>query len=166
MKKPIQPASPSAETIFLRIVIIGMAALVSFFAIMLFPYLVMGASMFYSVPVAISTGIGLFGPIIPFFIVLWYGMRLLNLIDRGKTFTKAAVQALRVIKFGAIATSLLFAFMMPFFYTGAEEQDAPGVILIAAAFICLPFAVGIFAGLMQKLLQSAITIKKENDLTV
>ena len=56
--------------------------------------------------------------------------------------------------------------VLPLFYLFAEIDDAPGVIFIG---LVVPFAsmvIAVFAAVLQRLLQEAIDIKSENDLTV
>ncbi len=55
---------------------------------------------------------------------------------------------------------------MPLIYYAAEVDDAPGLILIGMVIICASFVVAVFAAVLQKLLENAIDIKSENDLTV
>ena len=55
---------------------------------------------------------------------------------------------------------------MPIFYLIAEADDAPGIILIGMVIIFAALVIAVFAAVLQKLLQEAIDIKSENDLTV
>jgi len=60
----------------------------------------------------------------------------------------------------------LYATGIPFLFQLAELDDAPGAGVIALAFACAPLVIATFAAVLQKVLQSAINIKSENDLTV
>jgi hypothetical protein len=55
---------------------------------------------------------------------------------------------------------------MPLLYLMAEADDAPGIIVIGLVLIFASMVIGVFAAVLQKLLQEAIEIKAENDLTV
>jgi hypothetical protein len=93
--------------------------------------------------------------------------KLLNLIDRNKAFTNASVRAMKNVKYCGFIISGLFATWMPLVFRAAENEDAPGMILIfGAIFVGIPFIIAVFAGVAQRLFQNAIDIKKENDLTV
>jgi len=93
--------------------------------------------------------------------------KLLNLIDKNKAFTKASVRAMKNVKYCGLLISGLFATWMPLSFHAAQNEDAPGMILIfGAIFVGIPFVVAIFAGVAQQLFQNAIDIKSENDLTV
>lgn len=48
----------------------------------------------------------------------------------------------------------------------AKWDDAPGLILITMVLIGASFAVAVFSSVLQRLLQQAIEIKEENELTV
>lgn len=92
---------------------------------------------------------------------------LLNLIDKNKAFTDASVKTMKNVKYCGLLISGLFATWMPLVFHAAQNEDAPGMILIfGAIFVGIPFVVAIFAGVAARLFQNAIDIKKENDLTV
>lgn len=109
---------------------------------------------------------GLSVTVIPFFVALFQTLKLLNYIDKNKVFTLLAVNALKVIKYCAFVFSGLYALSLPVVYYIAQIEDAPGLVVIGLAFTGAPFVIGVFAGVFQGLLQSAIDIKSENDLTV
>jgi hypothetical protein len=55
---------------------------------------------------------------------------------------------------------------MPLMIYAAQRDDAPGVVLLGLVFIFATLVVGVFAAVLERLLQNAIDIKSENDLTV
>ena len=103
---------------------------------------------------------------IPFFYALYQGLLLLRRIDMNTAFSEKSVKAIKTIKYCAFTISVLYAAGMPFIIYIAEKDDAPGAVLIGLVFILAPLVVGVFAAVLQKLLQNAIDIKSENDLTV
>ena len=54
----------------------------------------------------------------------------------------------------------------PYIFRAADLEDAPGVVLIGLIFTFAPLIIATFASIFQKMLQNAIDIKSENDLTV
>lgn len=108
----------------------------------------------------------LYASALPFFFALWQTFKLLSYIDKNTAFSDLTVKALRNIKYSAIAMTVLYFACVPFLIPIAEIDDAPGLIPIGAAFACIPLVVAVFAAVLQRLLQSAIDIKSENDLTV
>jgi len=106
------------------------------------------------------------GAAIPFYFALYQAFRLLTYIDQNKAFSELSVTALKKIKYCAITISGLHVLALPLFYLFAEVDDAPGVIFLG---LVVPFAsivIAVFAAVLQRLLQEAIDIKSENDLTV
>lgn len=104
--------------------------------------------------------------LIPFFAALYQAWKLLNYIDKNKAFSELSVKALRAIKYCGVFMTLVLLTAMPLAFSIAQYDDAPGLVLIAMAFFCSPLVVSVFAALLQKLLQSAIDIQSENELTV
>ncbi|TWM36728.1 hypothetical protein CHCC14819_1760 [Bacillus licheniformis] len=108
----------------------------------------------------------LYAAAIPFYFALYQAFKLLSYIDQNKAFSELSVRALKNIKYCAITISILFAAGMPLFYLIAEMDDAPGIILIGLVLIFASMVIAVFAAVLQRLLQEAIDIKSENDLTV
>lgn len=103
---------------------------------------------------------------IPFFVALAQALRLLSYIDKNNAFSERSVNALKIIKYCAITISTLYAAGMPLLYLIAEEDDAPGLIVLGMVIVFASIVVAVFAAVLQKLLKNAIDIKSENDLTV
>ncbi|TFE23990.1 DUF2975 domain-containing protein [Cohnella luojiensis] len=110
--------------------------------------------------------IDLYASAIPYYFALYQALQLLSYIDKNKAFSELSVRALKNIKNCAIAISGLYAAGMPLFYLLAEVDDAPGIIVIGLVIVFASMVIAVFAAVLQKLLQEAIDIKSENDLTV
>ena len=137
--------------------------------------LVVLAICVYVLPVGIATDnvggyryilIGLYVAAIPFFVALYQALRLLRYIDQESAFSNLSVKALETIKYCAITITGLFAAGMPYIYIVAERDDAPGVILIGLVITFASLVIATFAAILQRLVQQAVAIKSENDLTV
>ncbi|UTR10312.1 DUF2975 domain-containing protein [Evansella sp. LMS18] len=109
---------------------------------------------------------GIYISAIPFFIALYQAFKLLNYIDVNKAFSIASVKSLKVIKICAVIISSLYVVIMPFVFFVAELDDAPGLIIIGMVPFFASSVIAVFAAVLQRLLQEAIDIKAENDLTV
>lgn len=103
---------------------------------------------------------------VPFLYALSRGLLLLRYIDLNDAFSERSVEAIRVIKYCAAIISSIYAISMPFIAYVADLDDAPGVIVIAMVFMGAPLVTSVFAAVLEKLLQNAIDLKSENDLTV
>jgi hypothetical protein len=109
---------------------------------------------------------GMYVPAIPFYIGLYQALKLLDYIDRNKAFSILSVKALGTIKYCAYIISALYAAGMPYIYYVADQDDAPGVVAIGLVIVGASFVVATAAAVFQRLLQNAVDIKSENDLTV
>ena len=124
--------------------------------------------------VSISGNAGMFLPVVlimlaaalPFFFGLYQGLLLLRYIEKGTAFSQLSVKAIQSIKYCAFAISVLYAVGMPYIIYVAEQDDAPGAVLMGLVFIFAPLITSVFAAVLEKLLRNAIDIKSENDLTV
>jgi apolipoprotein N-acyltransferase len=103
---------------------------------------------------------------VPFFVGIFYAIKMLGLIEQNKAFTHQAVKTLRNMKYSALALMGFILLAMPWIFMFAQDDDSPGVVLIglAAAFIAGVLATA--CAIFQKLFQNAVDIKEENDLTV
>lgn len=151
-----------SSTLFLKgvLVLIGLSALaVGVFAL---PVGIRGDETGLYRPIAI----GLYLPMIPFFYALYQAWKLLTNIDMNKAFSDLSVTALKNIKYCAGIITAAFVVGMPYLFHVGDRDDAPGVIAVALVIIFASFVVAVFAAVLQSLMQSAIDIKSENDLTV
>ena len=104
---------------------------------------------------------------IAFFVALYQAFKLLGYIGQNEVFSLGSVKALRTIKYCAIILSITI--VMAILYIRifhAKDDDPAGAIAmgILATFIAIVIATA--AAVFQKLLQNAVDIKSENDLTV
>lgn len=109
---------------------------------------------------------GLYLPAIPFFIALSRALRLLGYIESNKAFSNLSVTALKEIKSCAIIICAIFTLGMPYIFWVADKDDAPGVAAIGFVIIFASGIIATFAAVLKQLLQNAVEIKSENDLTV
>jgi hypothetical protein len=157
-----------ASTHFLRLAISLMGLIVLALCIFALPSMWKGGSEEF--PMASKAIfviiINMYLTAIPFFFALWQTFKLLHYIDHNKTFSQMSVTALKNIKYCAIIITALYVVNVPLLFPIAEADDAPGLIIFGMLFACAPLVIAVFAATLQKLLQNAIEIKTENDLTV
>lgn len=108
----------------------------------------------------------LYTTVIPFFIALWQTLKLLGYIDKNIAFSELSVKALKTIKYCAIAIAVLYFINVPLLFPIAQADDAPGLLIIGFVIACAPVVIAVFAAVLERLLQNAIDIKSENELTV
>ena len=150
------------STIFLKGVVILIGLIVLALCIFGLPRIIGSINMGGYDPILL----GMYVTAIPFYIALYQALKLLSYIDRNIVFSDLSVKALNYIKYSAITISALYVAGMPYIYYVANEDDAPGVILIGLVIIFASFVIATAAAVFQRLLQNAIDIKSENDLTV
>lgn len=103
---------------------------------------------------------------IPFYIGIYKGWRILDVIDRNQAFSMQPVKALRSIAYCAGSISFIYVLSLPFFYVWAQHVDAPGLMVIGLFLAGMPLIISVAVGLLQRLLAEVVVIKSENDLTV
>lgn len=103
---------------------------------------------------------------IPFFVALFQTFKLLGYVDKNKIFSQAAVKAVRNIKYCALV--IIGFLVMALFYIRvmAQGDDPAGPTMMGLVAIFTSVVIATAAGVFQKLLQNAVDIKSENDLTV
>lgn len=156
------------ETIFLKLAIFFIGLPILALCIFLFPWISKDAAESSTKMAYILYGILIIMYIstIPFFASLYQAFKLLGYIDHNKAFSELSVKALKNIKNFTTTISVLYVLSMPLFYIVGEVDDAPGVILIGMLFVFAPMVISVFAAVLQKLLQNALDIKNDNDLTI
>lgn len=102
----------------------------------------------------------------PFFIALFQAFKILGFIEKNKVFSQVSVNALKNIKYCAVIISFMLAGMMPAMMQFAQQDDAPGFVLLGVVAIFAAVVIATGVAVAQKLLQSAVDMKSENDLTV
>lgn len=156
------------STWFLKGAILLMGLPVLVFCILILPkvaglfahYLSGGSVLYYGLI------LGFLSTAAAYFYALFQGFRLLRAIDGQRAFERESVAALKRISFSASYISLFYVVLLPVVYIVADRDDAPGLVLIALAFIFATAVVAVFAQILVRLLGEAIAIKEENDLTV
>jgi hypothetical protein len=156
----------SGSTFFLQVVIvlIGIAAL----AIMLWEPQIEGRNahatpfeIYFNDPFLAYAYIAS----IPFFVALYQAFKVLGYAGQNKVFSPAAVKALRTIKYCAIAI-IGFVVVGEIFIMLGESDDRAGGVFMGILITFASIVVATAAAMFERVLQNAVDIKSENDLTV
>lgn len=102
---------------------------------------------------------------IAFFAALYQAFKVLGYVRQNKVFSREAVRALRTIKFCALAIIGFVAVGELFIRLGNSDDRAGGVfmgILVTFGSVVIASAAAMF----ERILENAVDIKSENDLTV
>ena len=154
------------STLFLKMAVILMGIPVLALGIVALPWLAKNPANPDYAYMLYPLVIGMYVSVIPFFITLYQAFKLLGYIDRNESFSELSVKALKNIKFCAMIISGLYVVLLPFVAMVAQMDDAPGLIFVGMVPIFAALVIAVFAAVLQRLLQDAIHIKSENDLTV
>lgn len=102
----------------------------------------------------------------PFLAALYQSIKLLNFIDHNEAFSDKSVDALSKIKRYAFSIAAVHILSFLLYFIVGEVDDAPGVILVGVMFVSAPAVIAVFAAVLEKLLENALDIKKDNELTI
>lgn len=102
-----------------------------------------------------------------FFAALYKVFKLLGYIGQNKVFSSGAVNTLKRIKYYAIVLSVLIVVAGLYIRISHNKEDDPaGFLAICIVTTFVSIVVAAAAAIFQRILQNAIDIKSENDLTI
>jgi cytochrome bd-type quinol oxidase subunit 2 len=156
-----------SSTIFLQIVIvlIGIGAL----ALLLWEPRIEGRNahatnfeIYFKDPFLVLVYVGS----IPFFVALYQAFKVLEYAGQNKIFSQAAVKALRTIKYCALAIIGFVVVEEIIIMLNHGNDDAAGGVFMGVLITFGSIVIATAAAMFERILQSAVDIKSENDLTV
>jgi len=101
----------------------------------------------------------------PFFLALSQAFKVLGYIRQNKAFSQATVKALRTIKFCALGI-IGFVAVGELFIMLNDSDDRAGGVFIGILITFGSVVSATAAAMFERILQNAVDIKSENDLTV
>jgi len=102
---------------------------------------------------------------IAFFVALYQAFKVLGHVRQNRTFSQATVKALRIIKYCAL-TLIGFVVVSVIFMIGGDREDRPAGLFMRILVTFPSIIVATAAAISERILQNAVDIKSENDLTV
>jgi hypothetical protein len=104
---------------------------------------------------------------VPFFVGVYQVIRLLGYARRNEIFSERSVRSLQIIKFCAIAVAVFFLGAEAYIFIFVRgTDDVAGGVMMGLFFIFVSVVIATGAGVFERILQNAVDIKTENDLTV
>jgi cytochrome bd-type quinol oxidase subunit 2 len=103
---------------------------------------------------------------IAFFVALYQAFNVLGYVRQNKTFSQATVKALRTIKYCAMAIIGFVAVGVIFILMFGDKEDRPAGFFMCLLITFASIVIGTAAAVFEQILQNAVDIKSENDLTV
>ena len=105
---------------------------------------------------------------IPFFVALFQAVKVLGYVRQNRVFSHETVTALRTIKYCAIITAAAIvaadAYLM--FAARSNGEDAAGAVALGIVATFASAVIATAAAVFERVLQNAVDLKSENDLTV
>jgi hypothetical protein len=102
---------------------------------------------------------------IPFFAALYQAFKVLGYAGRNQVISQAAVNALRTIKYCAMAI-IGFVAVGEIFILFHDSDDRAGGVFMGVLITVGSIVIATAAATFERVLQNAVDIKSENDLTV
>ena len=103
---------------------------------------------------------------VAFFVGLYQTCKLLGYIGQNKVFSQPAVKALRTIKYCATTLVGFIVAAEAYLFIVRPGDDIAGGVFMGLLMIFVFGVITIAATMFERLLQNAVDIKSENDLTV
>jgi hypothetical protein len=103
---------------------------------------------------------------IAFFVALYKAFKLLGYIRQDKLFSLNSVKTLRSIKYCTIILSILIAMAGLYIKIFHKEDDPAGFLALCITITFISIAVATTVAVLEKILQNAVDLKTENDLTI
>jgi Protein of unknown function (DUF2975) len=103
---------------------------------------------------------------VPFFVALYQAFKVLGYVGQNKVFSPAAVKALRTIKFCAIAIIGFVVIEEIVVMLNHGDDDPAGGVFMGVLITFGSVVVATAAAMFERVLQNAVDMKSENDLTV
>jgi hypothetical protein len=104
---------------------------------------------------------------IAFFVALFQAFTLLGYIGQNEIFSLDSVRALRTIKYCAIALVVMIGAAVAYLFIAMRgNDDIAGGVAMGLVMIFASIVIATAAAVFERLLQNAVDMKSENDLTV
>ena len=156
-----------ASTLFLKIVIVALG--IGVLALLLWEPHLEGRNahatlfeMYFKDPFLALVYIGS----IPFFAALYQAFKVLGYAGQNKVFSPEAVKALRTIKYCAIAIIGFVVVEEIFIMLNHGSDDPAGGVFMGILITFGSVVIATAAAVFERVLQTAVEMKSENDLTV
>jgi hypothetical protein len=102
---------------------------------------------------------------ISFFVALYQAFKVLNYVGQNRVFSPAAVRSLRIIRYCAMII-IGFVAVGELFILFSESDDRAGGVFMGILITFPSMVIATAMAVVERVLQNALDIKSENDLTV
>ena len=103
---------------------------------------------------------------VPFFVGLYQAFKLLGYARRNEIFSQRSVRALQIIKYCALTTAIFILGAEAYIFVFVRgTDDVAGGVMMGAFIILVSAIIATAAAVFERVLENAVEIKSENDLT-
>ena len=92
--------------------------------------------------------------------------RLLTQVANNQVFSSASLAIFKQLRGALLLFVLAVCGLLPKFYLLADLSDSPGIMLLGGCIVLFPIAIYVLSTTLCRLLEEAIYLKNESDLTV
>jgi hypothetical protein len=103
---------------------------------------------------------------IPFFAALYQAFKLLGYVDGNQVFSQSSVNAVKNIKYCALLFGGFIVLGILYIRVSVTNDEPAGVTALGLVTTFASLVIATAAAVFQRLLQNAMDLKSENDLTV
>lgn len=154
------------KTTFLKFILAGLVAFILFLSFLLTMGLLFSINGHSVFPEQVLASISLYLSAIASLLIIYYMYRMLVLVDNDRAFSAMSLIYVRAIFRLTIMEFIVLIGTVPFVYYIADNDDAPGVMIIGLGMLIIPLAVATFVSIIEKLLKNAIELKLDYELTI
>ncbi|WP_270346069.1 DUF2975 domain-containing protein [Enterococcus thailandicus] len=154
------------KTTFLKFILVGLVAFILFLSFLLTMGLLFSINEHSVFPEQVLASISLYLSAIASLLIIYYMYRMLVLVDNDRAFSAMSLIYVRAIFRLTIMEFIVLIGTVPFVYYIADNDDAPGVMIIGLGMLIIPLAVATFVSIIEKLLKNAIELKLDYELTI
>lgn len=154
------------KTTFLKFILAGLVAFILFLSFLLTMGLLFSINEHSVFPEQVLASISLYLSAIASLLIIYYMYRMLDLVDNDRAFSAMSLIYVRAIFRLTIMEFIVLIGTVPFVYYIADNDDAPGVMIIGLGMLIIPLAVATFVSIIEKLLKNAIELKLDYELTI
>lgn len=154
------------KTTFLKFILAGLVAFILFLSFLLTMGLLFSINEHSVFPEQVLASISLYLSAIASLLIIYYMYRMLGLVDNDRAFSAMSLIYVRAIFRLTIMEFIVLIGTVPFVYYIADNDDAPGVMIIGLGMLIIPLVVATFVSIIEKLLKNAIELKLDYELTI
>ncbi|MEB7868123.1 DUF2975 domain-containing protein [Enterococcus faecium] len=154
------------KTLLLKFVVLGISAVFILFGVLFYTQIATSEKGFnFDWQTTLFVSVIYFALLLGI-VIAYFLLKLLKKIEDNQAFSTQSLNILKKIERTILFIGFAFFGLLPKFMKVADLDDAPSLMLVGIAVVFIPFAVYTLTSVLEKLLEHAILLKTDHDLTV